>query len=166
MSEQDKDTNPVTSLDNMVNDPRNKVSEEEANIRKGLTSSTSVVKTSLIQLLMSDFNKVSQLDDLSSAVVSKLIGEVDNLDPDTLIELLRRVNDASSAKTKSIYELFQKQGNDVERILEELRKLDNKSYASPTTNTDNSTSLTEEKREKVLTIMANMSKNAEDVDGS
>lgn len=157
------DNNPLKNIDDKINDPLSKTSEGEVALRSTLDNSSSAVKSSLIQLLMSDFNKVERLDELTQKVLGKIGDDLDSLDPDSLIDLLDKLNSASATKTKSIYELFRTQGSDVERILEELKKLSGVERPAPKAE-NNDSKLNDEKREKVLTVIANMSKNAEDVD--
>ena len=115
---------PIVDIVNKLKDPLNSLTEEEKNQIKMITGDVgSAVKASLIQLLMGQFSKVDTYNAAIDQVMKSLLAKIPLMETDELIASLSVLTKTSTTAAKGVMDVFQKQGNNMKELVEDLQKL-------------------------------------------
>lgn len=96
---------------------------ERNQVRNMGSNVNNVVKSSLINLLMGQFSKISAYEAAIGNIITKLAEKTNEMDTDELISLLHVLTKVNASETKNVMDLFKKNDSDVQNIIKELQKL-------------------------------------------
>lgn len=161
---------PIMEIVEKLDNPDNLLSDEEKNKIKNLTGDVgSAVKTSLISLMMGQFTKIAAYDNAVNKVLKTLTERIEMMEPDELITFLGVLTKTSASESKTVLELFKKQGDDFKSIVEQLQKISitkekviNEKGEEVSEELKPIINLSQSKKDKVLRLMERLSKSEDE----
>jgi len=147
---------PFEDIMQRLENPENNLTEEQKNNLKSVTNDVgSVVKSSLISLLLGQFNKVATYESAAQSIIQQLSERAVAMETDELISFLSVLAKANAMETKTIMDMFKKNENDVGKIVKEIQKISKPELSEkPVIDiTSSSTVLSAEKQERILRFL-------------
>jgi 3-methyladenine DNA glycosylase AlkC len=103
-----------------LNNPENQLSvSDRMTVRNIAGDVESAVKSSLVELMMGQFSKISAYDAVAGAVMKQLVDRAPLMDTEELLNFLNIVSSTSSKEAKAILDQFKKAENDIRIIFKE-----------------------------------------------
>lgn len=164
------DKTPIMEIVEKLDNPDNLLSDEERNKIKSLTGDVgSAVKTSLISLMMGQFTKIAAYDNAVNKILKTLTERIEMMEPEELITFLGVLTKTSASESKTVLELFKKQGDDFKAIVDQLQKISitkekviNEEGEEVSEELKPIINLSQNKKDKVLRLMERLGKSDEE----